>query len=310
MQRQINVFAPATVANIACGFDILGFALYEPGDQVTLEIVDKPGVRIRAIHGDTNQIPHDIHRNTAGFAAHQFMKQYHPELGVELELFKQLPIGSGMGSSAAGAAAVLYGLNLVFDQIAPEPELLMIAVQAEAVACGSPHGDNVIPSLLGGIILIRGYNPLDIVRLPVPDELYCTLIHPHIEIKTADARKILPDSVPLKSAIQQWGNVAGLIAGLYRSDYDLIARSLQDVIIEPHRAGLIPAFQKLKQVAISNGALGCSISGSGPSVFALNHGMAAAKEVAQSMQSIYMSMGIEHSLYISGINREGPRVIQ
>ena len=308
-QNKISVFAPATVANVSCGFDVLGFALSEPGDIVKLQLRSEPGVRIVAIHGGGGKLPTDPYKNTAGIPAIRFMEKYAPQQGVDIELFKQLPLSSGMGSSAAAAAAVLYGLNHLFDQVAPESDLLKFALEAESVACGFAHGDNVIPALLGGFILIRSYEPLDIVRLPVPEDLYCALIHPQIEVRTEMARSILPKEIPLRSAVQQWGNVAGLIAGLYRSDYALIGRALQDVIVEPYRAKLIPGFEQVKQAALSHGALGCGIAGSGPSVFALCRGQSVAEKVGWAMQAVYEKAKIGYDLYISGVNRQGPHIL-
>jgi homoserine kinase len=247
--------------------------------------------------------------NTAGIPAIRFMEKFAPQQGVDIELYKQLPLSSGMGSSAAAAAAVLYGLNHLFDQVAPESDLLKFALEAESVACGFAHGDNVIPALLGGFILIRSYEPLDIVRLPVPENLYCALIHPQVEVRTEMARSILPKEIPLRSAVQQWGNVAGLIAGLYRSDYALISRSLRDVIVEPYRARLIPEFKQVKQTAMDHGALGCGIAGSGPSIFALCRGQSTAEKVGQAMKEVYKNTNIEYDLYISGVNRQGPRIL-
>jgi len=308
-QNKISVFAPATVANVSCGFDVLGFALSEPGDMVRLQLRSELGVRIVAIHGGGGKLPTDPYKNTAGIPAIRFMEKYALHQGVDIELYKQLPLSSGMGSSAAAAAAVLYGLNHLFDQVAPESDLLQFALEAESVACGFAHGDNVIPALLGGFILIRSYEPLDIVRLPVPENLYCALIHPHVEVRTEMARSILPKDVPLRLAVQQWGNVAGLIAGLYRSDYALIGRALQDVIVEPYRAKLIPRFEQVKQAALSHGALGCGIAGSGPSVFALCQGQSVAKKVGRAMQEVYEKAKIEYDLYISGVNWQGPRIL-
>jgi homoserine kinase len=308
-QNKITVLAPATVANVSCGFDVLGFALAEPGDIVKLQLRSEPGVRIAAIHGGGGRLPTDPDKNTAGVPAIRFMEKYAPHQGVDIKLYKQLPLSSGMGSSAAAAAAVLYGLNHLFDQVAPESDLLKFALEAESVACGFAHGDNVIPALLGGFILIRSYEPLDIVRLPVPENLYCALIHPQVEVRTEMARSILPKEIPLRSAVQQWGNVAGLIAGLYRSDYALISRSLRDVIVEPYRARLIPEFKQVKQTAMDHGALGCGIAGSGPSIFALCRGQSTAEKVGQAMKEVYKNTNIEYDLYISGVNRQGPRIL-
>jgi len=309
MEKQLHVFAPATVGNISCGFDILGLALQTPGDEVLLKIRKIPGVKITRITGDHGQLPLSPEANTAGVAAILFLEKYAPDYGVDIELYKKMPLSSGLGSSAASAAATLFGLNVMFDRIADQDGLLEFALKAESVACGAEHGDNIIPSLMGGIILIRGYQPLDVVSLPVPEELWCSLIHPHVQVRTADARQILPRRVALDTAVKQWGNIAGLVAGLYRSDYGLISRSLKDVIVEPARAKLIPHFYRVKQAALDAGALGCGISGSGPSIFTLCRGKETAQKVAAAMESVYDQAGLSNDLYISPINRQGPRKV-
>lgn len=308
--QTIRVFAPATVANVSCGFDIFGFAVHEPGDEVILTLRDTPGVRIPAIHGDEGLLPLNPVKNTAGVAAQAFLNTYAPDAGVDIELFKGLPIGSGLGSSAASAAAVLFGLNRLLGHPADSKALLEFGLQSEKMACGSAHGDNVIPSLLGGFVLIRSYDPLDVRHLPIPEDLYCTLIYPHVEIETRKARELLPQSLSLKTAIRQWGNTAGLAAGLCLSDYALIARSMIDLVAEPVRAGLIPQYEELKRSAKETGALGCGISGSGPTVFALSIGEKLAESVRTAMESVYKQSDIISKTWVSALNPEGPRIIK
>jgi len=310
MADSIRVFASATVANVACGFDILGFAINEPGDEVILRRCAEPGISITTITGDEGRLPYDTMKNTAGIAVAQFLDHTGITEGVEIELHKKMPLGSGMGSSAASAVAAVFAANKLFRDPLEVQALLPFTMASEGVASGSAHADNAAPSLLGGFILIRSYDPLDIVRIPTPDSLYCTLLHPQIEVLTDDARKILKKHILLKDAIIQWGNVAGLIMGLTTSDYDLISRSMQDVIIEPVRSLLIPGYDAIKEAAIEAGALGCSIAGSGPSIFALNTSMETATTVGEAMQSACSAQGIESELYISPINKNGPRVLE
>jgi homoserine kinase len=306
----ITVFAPATVANVACGFDIFGFAVDNPGDQITLTSRDEPGVRITDIIGDEGRLPREASRNTAGIAIQTYLKHINrTDIGVDIVLHKQMPLGSGLGSSAASSVAGVYAINELLGRPLPIMKLLPFAMEGERIACGSAHADNVAPSLLGGFVVIRSYQPLDVIRIETPASLFCTLVHPDIEVNTKDARFILKNEVSLKNTIIQMGNVAGLIAGLMTPDYDLISRSLVDVIIEPVRAILIPEFNEAKQAALDNGALGCSISGSGPSMFALSRNVETAERVGAAMQQAFLSVGITSEAYVSQINRQGPKVL-
>ncbi|HPC36749.1 MAG TPA: homoserine kinase [Candidatus Marinimicrobia bacterium] len=307
--KSVTVFAPATVANVACGFDIFGFAVNEPGDVAKVTLRENPGVEITRITGDDGKLPKTAAKNTAGFAALRYLETIKSQQGVSIELHKKMPLSSGLGSSAASAVAVLFAINTLFDNRLTKSELLGIALQSEKLACGAAHADNVAPALFGGFLLIRENNPPDIVELPVPENLYCTIIHPEIEINTADARNILSPNVPLKDAVKQWANTAGLVAGLYRKDLTLISRSMNDYIIEPQRAKLIPHFYEMKKAALDNDALGCSISGSGPSLFALSNSPEIAQKIAGSMQAVLANYEICNQIYISTINTEGPKII-
>lgn len=307
--KSVTVFAPATVANVACGFDIFGFAVNEPGDVAKVTLRGNPGVEITRITGDDGKLPKAAEKNTAGFAALRYLETIKSQQGVSIELHKKMPLSSGLGSSAASAVAVLFAINTLFDNRLTKSELLSIALQSEKLACGAAHADNAAPALFGGFLLIRENNPPDIVELPVPENLYCTIIHPEIEINTADARNILSPNVPLKDAVKQWANTAGLVAGLYRKDLTLISRSMNDYIIEPQRAKLIPHFYEIKKAALDRGALGCSISGSGPSLFALSNSQEIAQKIAGSMSAVLANYKICNQIYISTINTEGPKII-
>ena len=308
--KSISVFAPATVANVACGFDIFGFAVDNPGDKITLTLTDEPGVRIIDIIGDGGRLPREAHRNTASIAIQSFLTHIgQPDLGVDAVLYKEMPLGSGLGSSASSAVAGVYAINELLERPLTPRQLIPFAMEGERIACGSAHADNVGPSLLGGFVVVRSYQPLDVIRIQTQATLFCTLVHPDIEVNTKDARFILKNEVSLKNTITQMGNVAGLIAGLMTPDYDLISRSLVDVIIEPVRSILIPEFREAKQAALQNGALGCSISGSGPSMFALCRDQETASQVGEAMQQAFLSAGITSECYVSEINQQGPKVL-
>lgn len=307
--KTIKAFAPATVANVSCGFDVFGFAVEQPGDEVVLTLKKESGVVIRDIDGDGGRLPREAERNTAGVAVLAFLEAIESKQGVEISLKKNLPLGSGMGSSAASSVAALVGINQLMGEPLLRKELLPFAMEAERVACGSAHADNVAPSLLGGFVLVRGYEPLDVVSIPTPENLFCTLVHPHLELKTEDSRQVLKSNIALKDAVTQWGNIAGLVAGLMKPDYGLIGRSLKDVIAEPVRSLLIPGFNSIKEKAIETGALGCGISGSGPTIFALCTERELACRVGKVMQEEFQKYKLNSEVYISKINNEGGRVI-
>ncbi len=306
--EEIKVFAPATVANVGCAFDILGFALENIGDEMIFRKTTKPGVRI--ISKGLGNLPTEPEKNVAGVVALEMLKEENGSFGVEIEINKLINPGSGIGSSAASASGAAFGLNKLFGKNYNNHELIHFAMQGEALASGAMHADNVAPAITGEFSLIRGYNPLDLIVIEAPKNLYCTIIHPQIEIKTKEAREMLPKQVNLKDAVIQWGNVAGLIAGLHQSDYELIGRSLKDIIIEPQRAKLIPGFYELKQAALDSGAMGCSISGSGPSVFALSEGKERAEAVYSAFNEVYKNKDIDYNLFVSKIGKEGSRVMK
>lgn len=306
--EQVKVFAPATVANVACGFDVIGLALEAPGDEMIVRRTDTPGIQISAIHGAT--LPLEAGRNVAGVATQALLQKYgQPDVGISIEIFKHIHPGSGIGSSAASSAGAVVGVNELLGRPFTPRQLVRFAMEGERLASGAAHADNVAPAIMGGFTLVRSYKPLDITTLHTPPALWVTVIHPQIEVKTADAREILKQKVLMTDAIRQWGNVGALVAGLYQENYELIARSLEDVIVEPVRSILIPAFQELKLKCKETGALGGGISGSGPSVFMLSQGEAMARQVAATMDSVYAPLGVDYKVYVSPINTTGVRVL-
>ncbi|HEV2460727.1 MAG TPA: homoserine kinase [Ktedonobacterales bacterium] len=308
----VRAFAPATVANVGSGFDVLGFAVEAPGDEVVACPRDEPGVTISTITGDGGRLPRDAAANTAGAAALALLAHIGAPGGVELELHKRMPLGSGLGSSAASAVAAAVAVNALFGAPLTRAELLPCALAGEEVSCApSPvHADNVVPSLMGGFTLIRSTHPLDVVSLPAPATLACALVHPDLEVRTADARAILPRTVALADAVTQWGNIAGIVAGLFMSDFALIGRSVDDVIVEPVRSSLIPGFADVKRAALETGALGCGISGACPTLFALCDTFGRAQAVGDAIRAAFARHGLASDVYVSGINREGARLVE
>ncbi|PRY12390.1 homoserine kinase [Pontibacter ummariensis] len=304
----IKVFAPATVANVCCGFDVLGFALDQPGDEVWVRQKESPGVTISAIEGICG-LSTDPAENVVGIVAQKMLRELDVPFGVELQLHKGMPVGSGLGSSAASSAAAAFAVNELMGRPFTTQELVPFAMEGERLASGSAHADNVAPSLLGGFVLVRSYDPLDVIPLGVPLELYCTVVHPQVELKTSLARSILKKDIPLQKGIRQWGNLAGLMAGLLKADYSLVSRSLHDEIFEPERAFLIPLFRQAKEAALEAGALGAGISGSGPSIFALSATATQARQVEQAIQQVYANSGIDLNTYVTQVPEQGARLV-
>ena len=305
--KSVKLFTPASVANVSCGFDVLGFCLDPVGDDMIIRKSAEKGIRITKITGQ--DLPLDVHQNVAGVAAMALLEAHPSEYGFEIEINKRIKAGSGIGSSAASSAGAVFGINHLLGSPYTKHELINFAMQGEKLASGSAHADNVSPVLLGGFTLVRSIAPMDVIKLPTPKELVAVIIHPKIELKTSHARAILKKTVTLKSAIQQWGNLGALVSGLYSDDYDLISRSLVDEIIEPYRAMLIPEFAKLKEASMNAGALGCGISGSGPSVYALTKGFENAENVGQAMREVMQKLGIDFEVHVSKINEEGIKIL-
>lgn len=308
--QSIKVFAPASVANVSCGFDVLGFAVHRPGDMVEMHLNDGVTVSLDHVEGDEGRLPRETERNIASAVVINFLKYLGKTQGVSMKLFKQMPFGSGLGSSSASAVAGLVAINELMGNPLSRKELLPFAMEGERLASGNAHADNVAPTLLGGLVLIRSYEPLDVIRLPYPDTLCAALVYPHVEIPTMAARKIIKSSIPMKNAIRQWGNVAGLVAGFTTNNMELIGRSMEDVIVEPIRAMLIPMFYEMRELAMENNALGFGISGSGPTVFALCENETTAMHITKALHNLLEKAGIESTTYVSGINNEGPVILR
>ncbi|WP_379085601.1 homoserine kinase [Pedobacter sp. UC225_65] len=308
--KEIKVFAPATVANVVCGFDVLGFAVNEPGDEVMMRLVDEPGVRLLKITGDDGRLPLDSAKNTVSASVQHYLKHLNrPDIGVEIELHKKMPIGSGLGSSSASTVAGLYAINQLMGNLLTAKELVPFAMKGEELACGYGHADNVAPALMGGFVLVRSYEPLDLIALPTPSNLFAAIVYPEVDVPTKDARQMIKAKVLLKDAVVQWGNVAGLVSGLFLNDMDLVGRSMKDVLIEPTRSILIPGFEMLRELAMQSGAVGFGISGSGPSVFALAKDEATARKITDLQQKHLAELNIHSNAYVSSVNAEGPKII-
>lgn len=300
--NKVTAYAPATVANLVCGFDVLGMALNQPQDIMTLSRREEPGLSIR--HDDEYKLPTEPEKNVAGAALLALMEELPDKIGFDLTIKKCIKPGSGLGSSAASSAGAVVAANHLLGNRFSKMDLVRFAMNGEKVASGVKHADNITPCIFGGVTLIRSIFPLDIVQLDAPP-MFVTVVHPQIEVRTSDARQILRKEVQLKAAIKQWGNIAGLVAGFLKKDYDLIGRSLEDVIIEPVRSILIPGFDDVKKLSREAGALGGGISGSGPSIFMVSREEKAARQVELVMNEIYTKLGIDYKTYVTTISYEG-----
>ncbi len=303
----LKIFSPATVANVSCGFDSLGFAVDEIGDTMTFIKTPQKGVEITNITGAN--LSYDVDKNAASAVVKKMLLDANADFGIQLTIHKGYSPGSGLGSSAASAAGAAFGTNQLLNHKYANLALTKFAMFGEEIACGSQIADNVAAAIYGGFVLIRSYEPLEIIKLPVPQELRLVAIRPQIEVRTEDARNVLPKEILLKDAITQWANVGGLISGLYSNDYNLISNSLVDIIVEPHRKKLIPFFDEVKNAAIQAGALGAGISGSGPTIFALCKGDKIARNVYNSIEKSYRNKGIDFELFTSKINQEGIKIL-
>ena len=302
----VSVLAPATVANLVCGFDILGLCLNEPNDLMEVKLLTEKKVVI--ISADGYPLPLDPAQNTAGAPLVEMLHEIEENIGFEVTIHKKIKPGSGIGSSAASAAGAVVAANHLLGNRFNNSDLVRFAMFGEKVASGVKHADNIAPCIYGGVTLIRSIHPLDIIRIPSP-ELYVTIVHPQIEVRTSDARQILRKEVLLKDAIKQWGNIAGLIAGFMQNDFELIGRSLEDYIIEPVRSILIPGFAEVKQQSKEARALGGGISGSGPSIFMLSKDEKSAKAVEQVMKAVYEKIGLAYNTYVTTINQTGVKIM-
>ncbi|MEN8913500.1 MAG: homoserine kinase [Polaribacter sp.] len=304
----LKIFAPATVANVSCGFDSLGFAVDAIGDEMTFTKTVEKGVKITNITGAV--LPYNVDENAASAVIKKILLEAKADFGIALTIHKGFSPGSGLGSSAASAAGAAFGVNQFLTHQYSNLELTKFAMFGEEVACGSAIADNVAAAIYGGFVLVRSYEPLEVIKLPVPEELRVVAIHPQIAIKTKDAREVLPKEIALQDAVTQWANVGGLVSGLFTSNYELISNSLVDVIVEPFRKGLIPFFDEVKTNAIKAGALGAGISGSGPTIFALCKGDKSAKNVYKAIEAAYQETGIGFEMFISKINPQGMKIIK
>jgi homoserine kinase len=305
--NEVRIFSPATVANVSCGFDVLGFCLDGIGDEMVVRTSANKGIKITKIEG--YDLPSETHLNVAGVSAQALIDDAKPDVGFEIEIYKKIKPGSGIGSSSASAAGSVVAINELLGRPYNKTQLTYFAMMGEAMASKSYHADNLAPGIFGGFTLVKSVEPLEIIELPTPHNLYAVIIHPQIEIKTSEARALLPQKVDLKDATAQLANVGSLVHALHTNDYQLLGRSLTDVIVEPHRSRLIPSFEEIKQQTIKNGALGTGISGSGPSVFSLCEGLESATNIKKTMCDIYNKTGITFETYLSKINEDGIKVI-
>jgi len=308
----LRVFAPATVANVACGYDVMGFALEEPGDEVIVRFNDSfKGIKILSIHGDPKKkLPYESEKNCASVSGQMLLDEIkYQGPGIEMRIHKKMKSGTGLGSSAASAVGGVFAVNELLKRPFEKRDLLKFAIEGERIADGAVHGDNVAPSLMGGMVLVRDSHAAEAHRIFIPEGLYAVVIYPYVEVLTKDSRAVLSENVPLQHHIKQSANLASMILGFSRNDLELVRRSMIDVIIEPQRAQLIPCFYDVKKVALENDALGCSISGAGPSIYALFANSIKAEKAATLMKAVYDKAGMEHDLHISPINMTGAKIV-
>jgi homoserine kinase len=306
----VNVFAPASISNIGPGFDVLGLAIDAPGDNVIARRTRDAGISF-SVRTAIDGVPKNPKQNVCAFVASLLLTKLNPRFGIALTLEKRMPIGSGLGSSAASSVAAAVAVNALLGKPLAKEELLPFILEGEKKASGSAHADNAAPSLLGGLCLIRSYAPLDVVRLPVSRSIVWVVVHPHMSVETRRARRLLPERVPLRDAVRQWGNVSGLTAGLMSGNFLLIRKSIEDIIVEPVRAKLIPGFEDVRTAALRAGAFGCSISGSGPSVFAVAESVASARRIGSAMKAAFARKAkVRSDLFISRVNTAGARIVR
>ncbi|WGD34442.1 homoserine kinase [Olleya sp. YS] len=306
--NEIKIFSPATVANVSCGFDVLGFCLDTIGDDMVIRKTTEKGIRISKIVGA--DLPFETDKNVASVSALALYNDAQPDCGFEIDIYKNIKPGSGIGSSSASASGSVFAINELLGRPYNKTQLTQFAMKGEAIASGCEHADNIAPGIFGGFTLVKSTTPLQVLQLPTPDDLYATIIHPQIEIKTSEARAILPKNIPLQDAITQWSNVGSLVHALHTNNYNLLSNALKDVVVEPYRSQLIPNFDVVKSEVIKAGALGAGISGSGPSIFTLSKSKKTAEAVAKAMQKVYSKTEINFNTYVSKINTEGIRIMK
>ncbi len=307
--NKVKVFAPATVANLNSGYDLLGLAIDYPGDEVVLTKKSSSGLVITKIEGDEGRLPLEAEKNCATVAIQAYLDYMNCKEGFEVEIHKKMPIGSGLGSSSASSVAGVFAANILLGEPLSKKELVQFAMQGEKIACGSAHADNVSPSLLGGIVSVSSYNPLQIHEIDFNLDLFVGVVHPDIEIKTADSRNVLPKSIPMEDVVKQTGYLSSLLLGLSQGNEEMISFGLQDVLVEPYRAKLIPAFVEIKKMALKMGAIGCGISGSGPSIFVMSKNKKIAENICNEIGKKFDSLNINSQSYCSAINKEGAKVV-
>lgn len=305
--NEIRIFSPATVANVSCGFDVMGFCLDSVGDEMVIRKVERKGIHITRIEGF--DLPYEAEKNVSGVSALAMYDAIDVDFGFEIEIYKKIKPGSGIGSSAASAVGSVFGMNELIGRPFNKTQLTEFAIKGEALASKCEHADNLAPAMFGGFALVKSVSPLVILEIPSPEDLYATIIHPQIEIKTAESRALLPKEVALQDAITQWANFGSLIHGLHTGDFEVIKNALHDVIVEPHRSKLIPYFNEVTKAAINAGALGSGISGSGPSIFTLSKGIENAINVKDAIEKVYSKTGIDFDIHVSQINDKGIKII-
>lgn len=309
METSVKVFAPASIGNVIVGFDVLGLAVQQPGDEVVMQLNENKEVKITKIEGDDGRLPKDVDKNTAGIAVKALLRKLDSKQGFDIKLYKKLPLGSGMGSSAASAVAAVVGANTLLDNPFSKIELLPFLMEAEAVASGSAHGDNIAPSLLGGLVMVQNNKPIQVKSLPFPKDMWIVLVMPKVEVLTKQARMLLKENIPLNNVVNQFSNLGGFIASLYENDIDLMRDSLNDFIAEPVRAMLIPGYQAIKTAAQQMEAVGCGISGSGPTMFAFTETEFSAQKLSERFQQEFSEINISCIHYITQVSEDGAVLI-
>lgn len=309
MEELIKAYAPASIGNVIVGFDVLGLAVQEPGDEVGVKFNDNQKTQIISIEGDNGKLPKDADKNTAGIAVNAFLRKLDSRQGIDIHLKKNLPLGSGLGSSAASAVAAVVAANKLFDEPFTKTALLPFLMEAEAVASGSAHADNIAPCLLGGLVITLSNSPVQVKQLPFLKDAWIVLTKPNVEVLTKQARMLLKDSVPLNNVVSQFSNLGGFISSLYENDVDLMRQSMQDYIAEPVRAQLIPGYMQIKDIARQNNAIACGISGSGPTMFALTETKKEADNLSEQFQQAFQEINIGCLNYVTQVSEEGARVL-